>query len=137
MKAYIAARFSRLKEMKALIPLFQEYNISVCSRWLQETVSPDVTLSELSPIYHGKTAEIDIEDIDACDIFVFFSEDPLVGVPRGGRHVEFGYALAKGKRISVIGQEENTFHYLPQIRHHLSVQEFLDAEGIQNVQSSE
>jgi nucleoside 2-deoxyribosyltransferase len=117
--------------------LFREHNISVCSRWLQETVSPTVTLGELSSAYHRETAQVDLDDVDDCDIFVFFSEDPLSGVPRGGRHVEFGYALAKGKRIAVIGPEENTFHYLSQIQHYLSVQEFLDAEGIENVQSSE
>jgi hypothetical protein len=134
MKVYIAAQFSRLPEMRALIPVFQEHNLFICSRWLQEKCSPNVKLHDLSPKYHGETAEIDIEDVDSCGLFVFFSENPLLGIPRGGRHVEFGYALAKGKRIAVIGPYENTFHYLPQVQHYPSVQEFLDSEGIQNVE---
>lgn len=34
---------------------------------------------------------------------------------RGGRHVEFGLALGLGKRVIVIGHQENLFHHLPQV----------------------
>jgi hypothetical protein len=30
----------------------------------------------------------------------------------GGRHVEFGLALAQGKRVIIVGPRENVFHYL-------------------------
>ncbi len=29
----------------------------------------------------------------------------------GGRHVEFGYALAKGKPIVLVGPQRNVFHF--------------------------
>ena len=132
MTAYIAARFSRKSEMLALASLFAEHNIQVRARWLGEKVSPDVTLHDVTPAYHTKTATDDLEDIEASDTVIFFSEDPLIGVPRGGRHVEFGYALAKGKRVVVIGPPENTFHYLPGIINYSTVDDFLEAEGIQN-----
>jgi hypothetical protein len=32
---------------------------------------------------------------------------------RGGRHVEFGAAVATGKRLIVVGHRENLFHHLP------------------------
>jgi len=35
---------------------------------------------------------------------------------RGGRHVEFGLALAQGKHLILVGQPENVFHHLPQVR---------------------
>ena len=133
MTAYIAARFSRKPEMLALAALFAQHNIKVRARWLNESVSPDATLHDVTPAYHTKTATDDIEDIDASDTIIFFSEDPLVGTPRGGRHVEFGYALAKGKRVVVIGPPENTFHYLPGIINYSTVDDFLEAEGIENV----
>ena len=132
MIVYLAARYSRKKEIKALIPILLEHNIRTTSRWLHETASETAHLDEFTPTFCQQTAEIDLEDIDDADTFVFFSEDPKIGTPRGGRHVELGFALAKEKRIVVIGVHENIFHYLPEIVHYPSVQAFLEAEGISN-----
>jgi hypothetical protein len=33
----------------------------------------------------------------------------------GGRHVEFGYGMAKGKRLVLIGERENVFHDHPSV----------------------
>lgn len=132
MIVYIASRYSRKAEMLSLIPLLRQHNITVNSRWLNEPHSPGTTLHEVSPAFCRETSKVDLEDIDNCDTMVFFSEDPLVGTPRGGRHVEFGYALARRKRIVVIGGSENIFHFLPQIVHYSDVNSFLESEGIQN-----
>ncbi len=35
------------------------------------------------------------------------------GYSRGGRHVEAGYALAKGKYLVLVGPRENVFYSLP------------------------
>ena len=35
---------------------------------------------------------------------------------RGGRHVEFGLAIAWGKPVYLVGERENVFHWLPQVR---------------------
>jgi hypothetical protein len=131
-RVYLAARYSRKKEIKALIPVLLEHNILTTSRWLQEEFSETATLNEFSPTFCRWTAGIDLDDIDNSDTVVFFSEDPTIGTPRGGRHVEFGYALARGKRMIVIGGEENIFHYLPEVVHYPDVQTFLESEGIQN-----
>lgn len=132
MIVYLAARYSRKQEIKALVPVLSEHNITVTSRWLQEEFSENAALNEFSPSFCTWTARIDLDDIDNSDTLVFFSEDPTIGTPRGGRHVEFGYALAKGKRIVVIGGPENIFHYLPQVVHYQELQHFLEAEAIQN-----
>lgn len=132
MKVYLAARYSRKKEIKALIPILLQYNIQTTSRWLDEPWEGTAQLTEFTPEFCRLTASIDLEDIDNADTFVFFSEDPLVGTPRGGRHVEFGYALSQGKRIVVIGRPENIFHYLPQIVCYATIHDFIDLEGIQN-----
>jgi hypothetical protein len=126
MITYIAARYSRKVEMKSLVEPFKKRGITVNSRWLEETNAPEMTLNDVTKAFKTETAIADLEDIDAAESVAFFAEDPLVGTPRGGRHVEFGYALAKGKKIFVIGGPENIFHYLTQVKHYDTVQEFLE-----------
>ena len=38
------------------------------------------------------------------------------GSGRGGRHVEFGIAVAQGMYLIVVGRRENVFHHLPDVR---------------------
>jgi hypothetical protein len=137
MKVYLAARYSRKKEIKSLVPVLLEHNIEVTSRWLEETGSDTAHLHEFTPKFCRQTAYIDLEDIDKADTFVFFSEDPTIGIPRGGRHTEFGYALGTGKRLIVIGGEENIFHYLPQVVHYPDLNSFLEGERIDDVIASD
>ncbi len=137
MKVYLAARYLRKKEIKSLVPLLAANNITTTSKWLDETFSETANLDEFTPTFCRATAYIDLADIEEADTFVFFSEDPKIGTPRGGRHVEFGYALARGKRMIAIGGQENIFHYLPEIVHYSTVDDFLEAEGIQNVTAAQ
>lgn len=44
---------------------------------------------------------------------------------RGGRHVEFGMALALGKRVIVVGPRENVFHLLPEVEVHVNWNDFV------------
>jgi hypothetical protein len=48
----------------------------------------------------------------AADAVIIFTEIPNTVLATGGRHVEFGLALAQGKRVIVVGPRENVFHYL-------------------------
>jgi len=75
-------------------------------------------------------AILDIADVDACDVLVSFTQPYGALTKGGGRHVEFGYALARGKRLVVIGSRENVFHHAPNVSvfptlddwlHHLNV----------------
>lgn len=81
----------------------------VTSRWLEEDTPLNHSMEDVTSDYAAKSARYDLEDIDEADAVLFFSESVLT--PRGGRHVEFGYALAKDKWIYVIGPAENIFHY--------------------------
>lgn len=49
---------------------------------------------------------------------ISFTEPPRSGASRGGRHVEYGIALARGVRVIVVGFRENIFHWLPQVEFH-------------------
>ena len=115
--------------MRSLAANLRCAGFSITSRWLNENEPLNHQLSDQTPMFYTETALIDLEDIDNADTIVFFAEDPLVGTPRGGRHVEFGYAISAGKRLVVIGGAENIFHYLPQVKHYPTFQAFLDSEA--------
>jgi hypothetical protein len=114
MRVYIAARYSRKDEIKLVRDRLERNHIEVTSSWLDEPHSPDTGLNGISSALSQDYAQKDLDDIDKSDTFLFFSERDLT--PRGGRHVEFGYALAKNKNIVIIGDEENIFHFLPQVK---------------------
>ena len=129
-KIYLAARYSRRDEMKALATHLRLAGFFITSRWLYEDKPLNTHLGDDSPAFYRETAQIDLDDVDKSDALVFFAEDPKVGTPRGGRHVEFGYALAKGERCIVIGGEENIFHYLPNVMHFPTVSAFLEHDEV-------
>jgi nucleoside 2-deoxyribosyltransferase len=116
MKLYIAARYPRKEEMRKAAAKLTIAGHKITASWLDEAHALDVQLDEISPKDLQRMAETDIRDILRADALVFFAEAPTATYPRGGRHVEFGVALALDKPIYVIGEvEENIFHYLPQV----------------------
>lgn len=108
---YVASRYTRRDEMRLVADKLRERGHGVTSRWLYEDKPLNTHMGEDTDEFYATTARHDLEDIDLASHFLFFAEDPKIGTPRGGRHVEFGYALARGKQIRVIGPYENIFHY--------------------------
>jgi nucleoside 2-deoxyribosyltransferase len=126
MKLYLAGRYSQKDEIAAIAKRLQFEGFAITSSWLEEPHAPGTTLDQLSDTELAQYAQNDLNDIDEADAIVFFSVDPTIPTVRGGRHVEFGYALAKRKAILVVGQKENIFHYLKKvIRHFETVDELL------------
>jgi nucleoside 2-deoxyribosyltransferase len=127
MKIYLAARYSRRDQLRALAEQLREAGHTVTSRWLETEWAnrPDQS-SAAPPEYRAKYALIDLEDVDAADVVVSFTEAPGDG-SRGGRHVEHGYALAKGKRLVVVGYRENLFHEHPSVEFYASQWDMLRA----------
>jgi len=105
-KIYLAANYSMHPEMREHAAALGAHGHEVTSEWINGTHGGDD---------RAAYARIDLRDVDAADAVIFFSESPLHSRTRGGKHVEFGYALAKGKRIFIIGGCYNVFHYLPEI----------------------
>src|SRR5260370_9542714 len=64
------------------------------------------------PCWSCGIARQDCEDLMAADAVIIFTEIPNTILATGGRHVEFGLALAQGKRVTIVGPRENVFHYL-------------------------
>ena len=59
--------------------------------------------------YRKSIAYKDLQDVMACDAFVLFNFPIGDPAPSSGRHVEFGYALATGKRTIVVGSTHCVF----------------------------
>jgi len=73
----------------------------------------------------AEIAALDIDDVDAADVVVSFTQ-PYGSLNKGGgRHVEFGYAMAKGKRCVVVGSRENVFHHHPAVEVYHTLEEWL------------
>ena len=112
MRCYLAGRYAEKNRLNQLASQLRELGVSITSSWLEEAHPPESKLKDIDRVKLPKYPQRDLDDIDAADILIFFSEDPDTATVRGGRHVEFGYALAKGKPILVVGPLENIFHYL-------------------------
>lgn len=122
---YIAGRYSRRDEFRQVRDKLLKRGYCVTSRWLNECEPLNSQMGEKSSGWYYDTQAVDLLDVFRADAVLFFSEDPLVGTPRGGRHVEFGYALGLLKPIYVIGPKENVFHYNPLVVHFDSLEDFL------------
>ena len=121
---YLAARYSRLEELQVYAADLRAIGYRVEARWLlgdhQMHEGPDKVESETvsMPIEARAFALDDFEDVHDADMLIAFSETPRAGgASRGGRHVEFGLALAWRKQVVVVGPRENVFHTLAHVTH--------------------
>ena len=124
MKIYLAARYSRRAELLEYAGELREAGHEVTSTWLQgehqlanryNTAGAVEAATDTVPMVARPFALADYADVWAADIVVSFTEAPRSGASRGGRHVEFGLALAWNKTVLVVGPRENVFHTLPQV----------------------
>ena len=140
MKIYLAARYSRIKELNGYRALLEESGYIVTSRWLNGDWQShgydayQIARGDELDLYPEKAAlfaKDDVEDINAAHIILCFSEEPRTGKSgRGGRHIELGLALALGKRAIVIGPRENVFHCLPEVEHFPTWDAFLRSQAL-------
>lgn len=114
MKIYLCARYSRRDELRGVRDSLQRAGHEVTARWLDtEWEGGDGRGSSAAPPeYREEFARKDMEDVRAADCLIAFTEVPGSG-GRGGRHVEYGMAVAWKKRLIVVGHRENLFHHLP------------------------
>lgn len=132
MKVYLASRYRRRAELCGYREQLKPLGVEVTSRWLDEIepgidlnidMDGGVTATSLKGAARAATiksqaARVDLEDIDRCDMFIGFAEPDSwarAWTGFGGRHVEFGYALASKKQIVIVGGQETIFHWLPQV----------------------
>ena len=124
MLIYLAARYSRLEELQGYADDLRAIGHRVEARWLLgdhqiHEGADKVEAATMSVPIEGRVfAEDDVLDVASADMLIAFSEEPRAGgASRGGRHVEFGLALAWRKKVIVVGPRENVFHTLPGVKH--------------------
>ena len=120
MNIYLAARYPRREEVAGYALELEEAGHTVTSRWL----SGDDELIENAGEFPSGAGLIGLEDLDdiaSAEVLIAFTENPVLvptlpAAARGGRHVEFGYAVAQKKQLIIVGPTENIFHTLSSIR---------------------
>jgi nucleoside 2-deoxyribosyltransferase len=103
---YIAAPYPARRYAQAVMRLLELEDIGVTSTWLTQ----DEDTSDA-------TARLDLADVARADVLVALNEPEYSTMGTGGRHVEFGYALALGKPIVLVGVRTNVFHFLRDLHH--------------------
>lgn len=125
MKIYLAGRYSTRKTLEGWANDLQCVGHEVVSRWCLRN-SDHKLVDGLSPraADHERLrfAQEDMEDVLECDAMISLMDIPR-GNGRGGRHVEFGVALALEKELYIVGERETVFHHLPQVIQTTSWQE--------------
>lgn len=103
MKVYLAAVYQWMERMKVEREKFRAAGFEVTSQWI------DNGEESVAIVQRHDAAQMDLNDIDMADILVLFTLDKGTMFSSGGRMVELGYAMAKGKAIFIIGDRENVF----------------------------
>ncbi len=108
MRIYLAARFERRHEMRPVRDLLWEMGHEVVSTWIDEVKRPEDMPVE---VFNKKLALKDIAQIESADLFILDTEVPS---ERGGKEVEYGFALGRFQRvvIYIVGPARNVFHQL-------------------------
>jgi hypothetical protein len=127
---YLAARYSRHGEMRQVRDKLRPLGYEVTSRWidmhggnLTESLVPEKLNAE--PEACWPYAKIDLDDIWAADVVISFTSAD--GGGKGGRHVEFGFALGLGKHLVIVGPFEHVFHTLPLVEWYPDLDQLLSA----------
>jgi nucleoside 2-deoxyribosyltransferase len=101
---------------------FRRSGVKVTSHWLDLDLSLPHNEERLS-----NEAWADLSDIEDADVLILYNPLSHQNKGTGGRHVEMGYALARNKRIIIVGEErENVFQHM---REHIFVA-FPEGEAI-------
>jgi hypothetical protein len=113
-KFYLASRYSRREQLCSYRTDLETIGHKVTSRWLDG--NHEIEKEGSTQAARTRFALEDWSDMMEADVCISITEEPRKTTTRGGRHVEFGGALAAGKYCIVIGHRENVFHCLPQVR---------------------
>lgn len=122
---YLASRYEDRPRMQEWKERLEDKGFFVSSRWING--SHEIISDAKGDEDRRRFAEEDLADLLAADIFLCHSDPSFFRSGRGGRHVEFGMAVATGKRILLVGERENVFHWLPGVEVYLTFKLALDA----------
>lgn len=114
LRVYFSARSARQPELQAFAAELRDLGLEVSSRWLFSQGA------DAHNAQRRRAAEEDLADLRSSDVCIAFTDGtaamedaPTASAGSGGRHVEFGYALAQSLKLVVVGPREHLFHELP------------------------
>ena len=114
MRVYLVSAYATRDSLRAYADELSRIGMVCTSRWLNdETPISAGTIGAATSIADAQVRKHvldDFEDIHSANVLILFTESATGQRGGGGRHVETGYALAKGKKVVVIGKPENVFH---------------------------
>lgn len=119
MKWYLAAKFSRREEMEKFAYDLPSVEHECIARWVY---------GGENGLTREQIAVLDLEDVAKADGIILFTHPRSEPQPGGGRFVEFGYAIALGKRLVVVGPKENVFMDTPGVEMFDSWDDFITNE---------
>lgn len=130
MHIYLAARYSRHKEMETYAAVLEDAGHHVTSRWIHGDHDIKDSDRHKDAERNERLAIEDMTDITKSECVISFTEDPKTAKSKrpskGGMHVEFGLGLALNKRMVVIGPRVHIFHWLPNVEIYDTLEAFLD-----------
>lgn len=106
MKLYLASRFTNIKQVREYADQLKSDGHEITANWVYGG-EEGLTFTDI--------AVLDVKDVIRADALILFTEPYGTPVPGGGRMVEFGVALATNKRLFIVGDRENVFHWWPNI----------------------
>jgi len=125
-KIYLAAPYPTRDRCIEIMHVLEAAGHVVTSRWLK---APD----ELNDAF----AREDLADVMSADLLLAYNPLEFENAGTGGRHIEFGYAIAKHKKLALIGNRSNIFHYLSDVKVYETVEEFVAMNVIPPVDRSQ
>lgn len=117
MKTYLAAKYSRRKEMEEISKLIKPYGLDVIARWV---------FGDEEGMSSTAICDMDLDDVEDSDCVIVFTHPRSEPQPGGGRFVEMGYAMAFNKYVVVIGPVENVFCEDKMVERYETLEEFLE-----------
>ena len=119
----LIARLGRRPEMREIAKRLEKLGHKACSSWVWNDSEDDgLTIAEKLGV-----AITNADNLESAGVVIAFTERPPMppGSERGGRHADFGYALAVCKRAIVCGPRENIAYWHPKVEQVGSVAELL------------
>ena len=127
MKIYVAASFNSVTRIQDEVEELEERGHTITGVWFQGN---DPLERIWDGNFGGRIAEVmslrDLNGIDRADLMIIDTLDPSSS---GGRNVELGYAIAKNKRLVLIGEPTTIFFALVR-EAYPNWKEFHDESGI-------
>ena len=120
LKIFLSARYGRKEEIRGYAEELAAQGHAVTSSWQRCQDEDEADDDNLSFIQARRLALLDLKQIAQADVFIAFTEEPESPYGRGGRHVEFGFAMYRQgegllKAVIAVGPRENIFHALPEV----------------------